>query len=163
MTDQQGAYTLDTPEGELGLLTSQSKNYVPVAHLLSGMDEGEPAPVDLKMDTPTKDLKGTVRLKPLESWHFLAGKRYERTGGDFYFCIHDGVPKFCANAFHQLGLMEVDVGKDVPLDEIPIPKQGFSKSGVEAKEGATYVSRASRSRTTTLSSSAWFASTRMSS
>jgi eukaryotic-like serine/threonine-protein kinase len=86
--------------------------------------------------------KNVIRLKRGDSYHFLTGKRYYVTGGDFYLSLSESEAKFFANNRFQRGLVDLgDIG-NLPLNQVKPPARGYYNSGVPAIVGHTYVSQA---------------------
>jgi GxGYxYP putative glycoside hydrolase C-terminal domain/FlgD Ig-like domain/GxGYxYP_N second domain len=79
-----------------------------------------------------------ITLKDGDSYDFSEGIFGQYTGGDFYFAQN----KFWANNVGQRGITSLgDIG-EVSLYNVEIPQQGFSRFGINAEKGHTYVSLA---------------------
>jgi M6 family metalloprotease-like protein len=77
-----------------------------------------------------------------DSYDFSKQIRSEYSGGDFYYYATTLPGEFFANNVGQNGVQDLgDVGS-VKLDEVAIPSTGYTRFGVEAIEGHTYVSLA---------------------
>jgi len=99
---------------------------------------------------PEQDIIVTVELKPAtgpkqgyiilndgDSYHFLVGETYNLSGGDFYFSSGG----FWANNWHQQGVIDLGIVNDA-LCTVEAPSSGYTRYGVEAIVGHTYVSLA---------------------
>jgi hypothetical protein len=79
-------------------------------------------------------------LEDGDSFDFSANMVGEFTGGDLYY--YDG--KFWANNFNQQGVTDLgDIG-DVDLASVSIPNSGYTRFGVTAVAGHTYMSHAQK-------------------
>jgi predicted phosphodiesterase len=79
-----------------------------------------------------------ITLNDGNSYDFSEGTSGMHTGGDFYL---SGL-KFLANNVGQRGTKDLgDIGT-IPLDQVDIPKSGYTRRGVSAAVGHTYVSLA---------------------
>jgi Zn-dependent metalloprotease len=79
-----------------------------------------------------------ITLYDKDSYDFSMQIRGELTGGDLYLTQS----KFWANNFGQRGVKDLGNLGVIPLDQIPIPASGYTRFGVPAVVGHTYVSLA---------------------
>lgn len=82
--------------------------------------------------------RGRVVLYNRDSYDFSNRQRGEITGGEFYLSGR----RFWANNFGQRGLMDIGYTTATPLEDIELPVSGYTRFGVDAVAGHTYVSRA---------------------
>ena len=88
--------------------------------------------------------RGKVRLRDGDSYHFLAQRMFEHgyRGGDFYLGGSPDGPEFWANNAYQGGLVDVGDTGNTLLEQVIPPSTGYSRFGVAALVGHTYVSLA---------------------
>lgn len=141
-TGIDGRYLLSIPEGQHYELQLSYEGYVPeFVRFRQQVAPDQPVIMDVALHRPTDQLSGTRQLKKEESYHFLGGTSGFLSGGDFYVSLTGPAQFFCNNA-HQRGVRQVDARLNQPLDEIAIPKDGFTRMGVPAVEGQVYVALA---------------------
>ena len=82
-----------------------------------------------------------LSLCPEDSYDFSDGVFGSITGGDLYYDLPSG-GLIWANNVGQRGVIDLgDIGTG-PLDQVPIPTSGYSRQGIPAVIGHTYVSLA---------------------
>jgi len=87
--------------------------------------------------------RGNVRLKNRDSYHFLTGRTDYLGGGDFYVKFYDDqTVKFHANNSQQRGIVDLGHIEEKQLEQVKPPSDGYTRRGVEAVKGHTYVSKA---------------------
>jgi hypothetical protein len=144
-TDEKGRYRLRLPVGAYTSAQITASDYIPAQlgrHQIPSISSAYSARLDVELDPAVIPKPGELTLSSSESYHFLSGQRYSRpVGGDFYYSVSRGEPKFLANNRHQGGL--VDLGQiQTPLDAVTPPLRGYSRFGVLAEVGHVYVSPA---------------------
>ncbi len=77
-----------------------------------------------------------------DSYDFSTHTRGSLSGGDFYYYPDAGGLEFWANNVGQRGLQDVGNIGGVDLSNVPIPTSGYTRFGVNAVVGHTYVSLA---------------------
>ena len=147
VTEEDGEYGIVAPEGTYSSLTVSAEGYVTLYldYLVPRIEVVDRNFVnrDAELERPTGERKGSLRLEDLDSYHFLSGRWYQRTEGDFYVRLADGRSTFFANNPHQRGLVDLGVVEgDPPLTEIEPPGTGYERFGVPVTPGHTYVARA---------------------
>jgi len=125
LANQQRDYYFSDPQ-ESNLLTS-----------LYNTDDGRSHIQEIRAAFWNHNLLQAV-LFHMDSYDFSANVVSEITGGDLYY--YDG--KFWANNYQQRGVIDLgDVGATT-LDAVNIPNAGYTRFGVDAVVGHTYVSMA---------------------
>ena len=103
----------------------------------NNLQDGFPYFNDIQLAFHAHNLLQAV-LEEEDSYDFSTNTVGNITGGDLYY--YDG--KFWANNYNQKGVKDLgDIG-DVDLATINIPTSGYTRSGVTAVTGHTYVSEA---------------------
>jgi len=131
-TQEDGHYMLKLAEGCWNLRASLP-GFIPV------LEEGVciSGKASLRWDITLQRVplvRDTVTLYDGDSYDFATGERGKYTGGDLYFSNGE----FWANNLHQRGLLDLG-GSGLPLDDIVPPQVGYTRFGVKAVIGHTYV------------------------
>jgi hypothetical protein len=88
-------------------------------------------------------LSGSIELRDKDSYRFLLGQRHDKcSGGDFYLTVGKTGASFFANNLRQRGLVDLGLGQSSDLTDVRPPAGGYSRFGVPAVSGHTYVSLA---------------------
>ncbi len=141
-TDANGQFGLEVPEGDYNTLLVKAPGYVPLwKSLRESVALGRDLVLTLELKPATAPKQGYIILKEGDSYHFLAGKTYSYSGGDFYFSISDkdGAARFLANNWHQQGVVDLGI-VNAALCAIEPPSSGYTRFGVQAVVEHTYVS-----------------------
>jgi Zn-dependent metalloprotease len=94
---------------------------------------------DIQITFHNHDLLQAI-LEDGDSFDFSANMVGNFTGGDLYY--YDG--KFWANNVNQQGVIDLGNIGDVDLSEVDIPNSGYTRFGVNAVAGHTYMSHAQK-------------------
>jgi hypothetical protein len=141
-TDANGQFGLEVPEGAYNDMLVKAPGYVPLwKSLRESVAPGRDLVLTLELKPATAPKQGSIILKEGDSYHFLAGETYSYSDGDFYFSISDkdGAAHFWANNWHQQGVVDLGI-VNAGLSAIEPPSSGYTRSGVQAVVGHTYVS-----------------------
>jgi hypothetical protein len=97
---------------------------------------------DVLLRAATAPATGRVQLNSGDSYDFLGQAKSQYSGGDFYFTSGRGSASFYANNRYQKGMVDLGMLGNMPLKRVVPPAAGYSKYGVSAALGHTYVSNA---------------------
>jgi len=134
-----GAYDVDLPEGTWNARASMP-GFVPAMSPSFSITEGNVESWNVDLVPIPVPCTGNVVLYDGDSYDFAKGEKGQYTGGDFYYGA--GSSNFWANNFYQRGLQDLGDLGDTPLTDVTPPGSGYTRFGVHAVAGHTYVSLA---------------------
>jgi hypothetical protein len=130
--------------GEYILIRVTHPAYITLDHYVRlEIEPGASTRVDVQLRrAPELPFSGEVTLRYGASYNFLSGERDGFRGGELYAYPQEGIVKFWATHYPQRGVVDLgDIG-DVDLATVPIVQEGYTRSGVDAVVGHTYIALA---------------------